>query len=154
MHRIILIGNKFKLSKKILITIRIINGIAIILWGIFFIRNYDFNPYELIFLSLVVLTSTLYISYIFIITSEKSNLSPKVKVDDSEILLRNSLWNKNLIIKWIDISSIAFQPYKIVIRSQDSLSSFSYETNAETSREIKQTIRDFAERKNVEVIGG
>ncbi len=102
----------------------------------------------------MVIFGVFYFFYGILRYSTKSKFSPKVKIDDQTIELKDGMWKPARILKWSDVSSITFQSYELNFRLQDSVYKFTYDTNPENSREIKQTIRKLAERKNIEVTGG
>lgn len=83
-----------------------------------------------------------------------SKFAPKVKVDERMIELKNNLWKPSIKSIWIEMSSIRFNPYEVVFQLEESLISFSYNTDSELSIEIKKTIREIAEYKNIQIIGG
>lgn len=57
-------------------------------------------------------------------------------------------------IPWDHIKSINFGPHKIVFSMTGSDYIFSYRSTSDTSKEIKTAIREMAESKGIEVLGG
>ena len=81
-------------------------------------------------------------------------LTPKIKVNNNEVELKNKIFSKTLRIMWMNIKSIEFDSYSIGFRLNDGVEKFNYKSNAESSIEIKSLIRKVAESKNIPVIGG
>lgn len=154
MNKTILIGHNNKFSAYA-------NKWLFILMGILFLVNGGLNisyyPQEILrplFGILTLMSGIFYFFYGLIGFSVNSKYSLKVKVDKSTIELKNSLWKASTKLNWSDISSIQFQPFEVIFGLKDTSNSFSYASNADVSIEIKQTLREFAESRGIEVIGG
>ena len=80
--------------------------------------------------------------------------TPKIRVNNSEIDVKNKFFGKSKIILWANIQSSEFEPYTIVFHFMDSDEIISYKSNAEASIEIKSVLREVAESKNIQVKGG
>ncbi|WP_416867464.1 MAG: hypothetical protein ACMVP2_08990 [Imperialibacter sp.] len=88
------------------------------------------------------------------ITSERSKYSPKVRITDEQIEFRRGFFEKNTIVRWVDIRAITLLSYSFVFELTEGQQTVKYHTSASTSKEIKETIRDFAEPKGIVVEGG
>ena len=153
MSKTILIGVNNRFSDNANKWVFILLGLLFLTNGIINIYN-NFEPFGRIFGVLVIIAGLWYIFYGIFGFTENSKLAPKVKVDESMIELKNSLWKSSTKLDWSELSSIKFGSYEVIFQLKDSSNSFSYNSNADVSITIKQTIRDFAERKNIEVIEG
>lgn len=154
MSKVILIGvnNKYSASaNKYLLSLA---GLLFLTNGMFIIYANNLEPFGIILGVLTLIGGLWYIFYGIFGFSENSKFAPKVKVDKSMIELKNSLWKPSTTLKWTDLSWIKFQPYAIIFELQGSSHSFSYNSNSDVSRTIKQTIRKFAEERSIEVTGG
>lgn len=80
--------------------------------------------------------------------------APKVIISDAEIKIKRKAFRRPLQILWSNIQSIEFDNYLIVFHLQDRIEKFSFNTNAETSIEIKSSIREIAENNNIQISGG
>ena len=86
--------------------------------------------------------------------SQNSKFALRVKIDNNSIELKNNFFKPVTQLNWTDLQSIEFGLYEISFQLTGTTKVFSYDSNANVSRDIKKTIREFAERKNVMVIGG
>ena len=89
-----------------------------------------------------------------LITYSSTPWTPRIRINDSEIYVKNKLFGKSKIILWVNIQSIEFEPYTIVFHFMDSDEIISYKSNAEASIEIKSVLREVAESKAIQVKGG
>ena len=80
--------------------------------------------------------------------------TPKIRVSDTKIDVKNKLFGQSKIILWANIQSIEFEPYTIVFHFTDSYEIISYKSNAEASIEIKSVLREVAKSKNIQVKDG
>jgi hypothetical protein len=101
-----------------------------------------------------IIVGILMFFYALVGFSSSSKFAAKVKVDELTIELKNSFWKASTILNWSDISSIQLQSFNVIFNLKDSSTSFSYTSNAETSVDIKRTLGECAEQKNIEVTGG
>jgi hypothetical protein len=154
MGKTILIGMNNKFSAKANKWLFLLTALIFFINGGFNIYSNNPEPFRLVLGILMLIGGCYYVFYGLFGFAENSRFASKGKVDDSTIELKNSFWKPSTKLKWAQLSSIEYKPYEIIFKSGKSSSSFSYNSNADVSLAIKQTIRDFAERKNIEVIGG
>jgi hypothetical protein len=154
MNKVFIIGMNNKFSANA-------NRWGFILVGLVFLANGYFNIHRSNLSLLGIILGTLmfgggiyYLFYGVFGFAESSRFSLKVKVDESAIELKNSFWKPSKKLHWVDLSVIQFQHYQIIFELKDQSISFSYNANPEISIAIKQTIREVAEQKNIQVIGG
>ena len=100
----------------------------------------------------------LLIGFIFILYSitvfTVNPFAPKVTISDIEVKIKRKVSSGTIRILWTSIQSIEFDHFMIAFHLTDRIEEFSYSTNAETSIEIKSSIREVAENNNIQVIGG
>lgn len=154
MSKTILIGMNNKFSAKANKWLFSLTGLLFLVNGGFNIYSNNLQPFRIILGILMLIGGIYYVFYGLFGFSHNSKLATKVKVNDYMIELKNSLWKPSTTIKWADLSSIKFQSYEIIFQLEGSSNSFSYNANSDVSKTIKQTIREFAERKNIEVVSG
>jgi hypothetical protein len=80
-------------------------------------------------------------------------LTPKMRINDIQIELKNKIFGKTAVVMWLDVQSIEFGPF-IIFKLKDKDEVLNYSANADASIEIKSTIREIAESKNIQVSGG
>lgn len=154
MAKTILIGINNKFSANAHKVNYILTGILYFILGITFIIKDGIGFWGYTPGILISIAGTLYALYGAMEFSENSKFASKVKVDDAEIVLKNSFWKPAHKIKWTDIVAINFEPYQIVFLLQNSTYEFAYKCDADISREAKRTIREIAEQKDIEITGG
>ncbi|MEQ8415112.1 MAG: hypothetical protein RIB71_11620 [Imperialibacter sp.] len=80
---------------------------------------------------------------------------PRAELDDRLLKLKGSLWGTLTVLSWDEIASITYKTFEINFQlRQGKEFEFEYRSNSETSIELKNLIREFAERKNIQVLGG
>ncbi|MEQ8551438.1 MAG: hypothetical protein RIC06_16250 [Cyclobacteriaceae bacterium] len=103
---------------------------------------------------IIIPTSIAICIYSILMFSKRSRYAPRVSISDNLILIKEKLMSHAVEIPWDHIKSIDFAAYKIVFKLPDSDYVFSYRSTSDTSKEIKSAIREMAESKGIEVIGG
>ncbi len=112
------------------------------------------DPFRFVLGILFLAATIYYFFYASVGFSPNSKYSPKVRVDESTVVFRNSVWKPSKRMKWSDISTITFHSYQIDFDTKKGPVTFSYNASADVSKSIKQMIRESAEMKGIEVIGG
>ncbi len=87
------------------------------------------------------------ILFALIAFSKSSKYALKVKVDDAIIEFKTNFFKKPTKLNWHDIKFIEFKSYQINFHLGNSDKNISYDTSAPVSIEIKETLREIAERK-------
>ena len=124
--------------------------------ALYLIYNYNnrLEPIGLI-LGILILFGGFYYGMIGLTAfSQNSKFALRVKIDNNNIELKNNFLKPVTRLNWTDLQSIEFGLYEISFQLTGTTKVFSYDSNADVSRDIKNTIREFAERKNVKIIGG
>ena len=157
MSKTILIGMNNKFSVKanrwlfsLTVLLLLTNG------ALYLIYNYNnrLEPIGLI-LGILILFGGFYYGMIGLTAfSQNSKFALRVKIDNNNIELKNNFLKPVTRLNWTDLQSIEFGLYEISFQLTGTTKVFSYDSNADVSRDIKNTIREFAERKNVKIIGG
>lgn len=80
--------------------------------------------------------------------------APKMTITDFDVKIKLKILSGSIRILWTDIQSIEFAQYKIDFQLRDRVEEVSYSSNSETSIEIKSAIREVADQKNIQVVGG
>lgn len=154
MNRTIVIGDNSTFSKKTNKIAWVINGVILTSLGISELYRTPNENLSFIFAVILMLGGLYGILYAFLGLSKHSKFSPKIVLTDKHLTIKKSFWQSGLKIEWSELTSITFKPYQIDFQLSKELYIFEYETNAETSLEIKKSIRDYAVSKEIEVIGG
>jgi hypothetical protein len=84
-----------------------------------------------------------------------SSLTPRVRVSESEILFKEDIHKPSRTIEWKDVTEVAFSSFELRFQlSGDRIEAITLPTNAETSIQIKKAIRQFADGRQIRVVGG
>ena len=67
---------------------------------------------------------------------------------------KTSIFKRPSKMLWQDIQSIKFRPYRIDLIMSNATENITYDTTADISVEIKETLSEIAMKKNIEVIAG
>jgi hypothetical protein len=154
MKKTILIGMNNKFSANANKWLFSLTGLLFLGNGALSIYSNIFEPIGLVIGIFTLFGGLFYSFYGLFGFSENSKFASRVSVDNSTIEIKNSIWKPSFKLNWSDLSSIEFQSYQVTFNSNGAINSFSYRSNADVSKTIKQTIREFAERKNIAVTGG
>ena len=149
MKKTILLGEKGMISTKISKWLFTILGLLWLLLGI--IRFYEDGAGTGSIAYLVIAFAFILYS---ILVFTVNPFAPKVILSDEEIVLKRKAFSSPVKILWNSIQSIEFNQYMIAFHSTEGVEEFSYSTNADISIEIKTAIREIAEQKNIQVVGG
>ena len=147
MKQTILLGNEGPISVAFTMWGSIFLGLTFIANGIYYLDSETFG----IFLLMIGILTIIYSLLAF---TKFSKLSPKVKLNDSHLILRSSVIKKPMIFTWAEISKIRFHSYQIDIILDKETIEFTYRTNSKISVKIKEAIRDIADSKNIETLDG
>ncbi|MFY0605571.1 MAG: hypothetical protein JXR10_02580 [Cyclobacteriaceae bacterium] len=149
MSKTILIGSTNRLSNK---TNKIVYLVASVLYMSFAGSRYYHQGFstEMLF---NVLMGAGFLIYGMVIFSP-TPISPRVQISDSEIVTRTKLFGPTTKILWSDIESIRYASYEIEFHLKNGKETVFYTCNPEISLDIKRSIREFAEDKNIDISGG
>lgn len=95
-----------------------------------------------------------YLYMALVIGSKTSRLSPKVRLTDDFMEFKLGVLPGSMVIRWEEVRSILLKSYRLEIELRESRKEIKYKVPAKLSVEVKEAIREFAERKNIEVHGG
>ena len=154
MEKTILIGMNNRLSVRVT---RWLIGLTALLFlsnGILQLYPAPDSRADLIFGVLMIVTGIFYGFFGLTAFSKKSGLALKIKVNEKAIELKNSFWKPSTSVNWAEIRSVELGNYEISFELDNLRKVFHYNSNPETSMEIKETIREFAELRNIRVTGG
>ena len=94
------------------------------------------------------------LGFTLLVLTDLMGTAPKVVVYSEGLLLKAKAFSSGHDIKWEEIKSITFHSYQIDLKLETKPLFFSYKATASTSKRIKDAIRDMADLKNIEVLGG
>ena len=164
MEKTILIGTNNKFSAKTNKWLKSLSGLFMIIVGIGQIWNINSNNIEQNDLNLWGAWNLLWIAVILIgifqivfgltAFSINSEYAMRLKVNDSQIEFKSTYFKSATQLNWNDIKQIKLDAYQINFQLDKRNEVFRYGSNSNISIEIKKTLREIAEEKNIPVIGG
>ena len=103
----------------------------------------------------LLLTGVLLIFIGITLFTSMVRFSPKISVDENEIVVREDVFLKTRTIKWKDIKEISFKSFALdILLVNNTNEIITLRANAETSIEVKKLLREIAGRKLVSIKGG
>ncbi|PTB94712.1 hypothetical protein C9994_11865 [Marivirga lumbricoides] len=105
-------------------------------------------PFTYLTMSLIFLFKGLLMVFPYFI------LTPKVELNDQYLMLKLSVFTGRSILTWDDIKEIEFASYTVNVITESGKQTFRYKTGKNRSVEIKQAIREVAEKKGITIIDG
>lgn len=129
-------------------------GLLFLVNGSFLIYNNVVDPVGLIIGILTILGAIYYIMYGYFTFSEKSKWAPKVIIENDHIQIKKKMFKPAATIVWERINKIIFGAYEITFDIEGKSDVLNYDTSSEVSIELKEAIREAADEKGIEVVGG
>jgi len=149
---ILLATNPFNFRPVINIIIAVLGSIIFIFGGIRYLTH---NSSFEIFLGIGWLVVGIrYLAHGFIMSNPSSKFAPRFSISENELLFKETLMKPSIQVPWDKINKIQFGQYRLDVSTKDSDLSLGYLTNPDVSKRIKSAIREIAESKQIEVIGG
>ncbi len=91
----------------------------------------------------------------FILFNPTNVFAPKFVIDDDEIQIREDVHLKTKTINWHDIKEITYKSFALdFLLNDNSNKLIILRTDGERSVEIKKSIREIADKKSINIIGG
>jgi hypothetical protein len=104
---------------------------------------------------LLTITGPLLLIYGLILFNRANKLTPKVQVDNDGITIKEDIHKIQRRIDWRNVREINYKPFELNFHMTDNnTETVNLSTNGEISLNIKKTIRQFAEDKQIKIVGG
>jgi len=149
MGKTVILGSKNVISNNVSKWLSLIIGILYLVLGA--VKTYEqgssFDSLGWLFLGACFI---LYGLLVFTATP----LTPKMRISDIQVELKNKIFGKRTKVMWADVQSIEFGQFMIIFKLKDRDKELNYRSNKDASIEIKSLIREIAENKNIQVSGG
>ena len=152
MEKIILLSSHEKFSSKTMKAFTGIAGVAIIAQGVLYIVADNGFPIRQVIGGISILFGAGYLFHSATSFSKKSKYSSKVKVTDDFIEFKTGFFSDAVRYYWQNIKSIQFGSFRVIFQMEDKEQSIGYSSISSVSKEIKDTIREFASAKGILVI--
>lgn len=105
--------------------------------------------------SLLIGSGILMIILFLTVYNPISRLSPKIIIDDNQILIKERLGRPIDSISWKDIKQINYASYELTFLMLDNSSkTVEINTSPITTVSIKKALREMADKRSIKVIGG
>lgn len=151
--RVILLGMNDSFSRNATKKMSLILGGLLLFQAGFYLFKSDLDFY----LVMGLMTIPIALLHVYLGTvglSASSRFSPKVSINEDQLLIKTNLFRKGMVANWSSIRSIDFKSYQIGLQMQEGLQIVNYTTDADTSKEIKKAIQEMAEAKGIPINGG
>jgi hypothetical protein len=129
-------------------------GVLFLVQGFTYLFRIDQGIWTKAMMGITFMSGFYVLIFGFINFSRTSKLAPKIKIDDTSIELKTGLFRKSTVLKWVDIQSIKFKPYQVNFKTADTVQIINYDTTSDISIDVKETIREYADKMNIEIMGG
>ena len=149
MDKIVILGSKNVISNKASKWISMIIGILYLVLGS--VKTYEQGS-SFDSLGWLVLGACFLLYGLLVFAANP--LTPKMRISDIQVELKNKIFGKTTMVTWTDVQSIEFGQFMIIFKLKDRVEVLNYSSNADASIEIKSLIREIAESKNILVSGG
>ncbi|MEM6736225.1 MAG: hypothetical protein AAF620_09170 [Bacteroidota bacterium] len=151
--------NGDKLERTLLLepgnkTLHIFIAFIFFINGIIYVIGEQSEGYRLLLGIAMIIFSICSAFYAVLAFSEDSKYSPKMRVNDKLIELKSSFWKRTDFVNWSDVKLIHFASYKVEFELYHGTKAFPYNTKGLKSKRLKRLLREFAEPRNIQIIGG
>ena len=103
----------------------------------------------------LIIAGPLMIIYGVILFNRTNKLTPKVQVDDNGITVKADIHKGQRQIAWRNVKEITYKPFELNFHLTDnSIETVNLSTSGEISLDIKKTIRQFADDRQIKIVGG
>jgi hypothetical protein len=103
----------------------------------------------------LIVAGPLMLIYGAILFSRTNKLTPKIKVDEIGILIKEDIHKGQIKIDWENVKEITYRPFELNFHLTDnSTETVNLTTSGEISVDVKRTIREFADGKQIRIVGG
>ena len=91
----------------------------------------------------------------FILFNPKNKFSPKIEIDENNILIREDVYLRTKKINWDELRQIQFKSFTLdfLFNNGKSLLAVLRTTN-EGSREVKNSLMEIASKKLIQIVAG
>jgi hypothetical protein len=135
--------------------IYLFNGIVNSIIGIQQLLTSDTWSWLLLFGLILTVGGPLMIIYSLILFSRTSVLTPRIQIDETGVLIREDIHRGQKKIEWKDVKEITYRPFELNFHlTDDNTETLSLPTSGEISIDVKKTIREFADSRQINIIGG
>jgi hypothetical protein len=104
---------------------------------------------------LLLVAGPLLLIYGIILFNRTNKLTPKIQVNDTGILIKEDIHKGQRKIDWRNIKEITYRPFELNFHLTDNNTEIvNLSTNGEISVDVKRTIREFADSRQIKIVGG
>ena len=104
---------------------------------------------------LLIICGPLFFIYGMILFSVTNRLTPKIRVDANGVLIKESIRTEQKIVDWKNVREIIYSPYELNFHFIDNhTETVNLRTSKAISVDVKKTIREFADGRQIKIVGG
>jgi hypothetical protein len=104
---------------------------------------------------LLIIAGPLLLIYGLILFNRTNKLTPKVQVDDNGIIIKEDIHKRQRTIEWKNVREISYKPFELnFLLADNNIETVNLSTSGEISLDVKKTIRQFADDRQIKIVGG
>jgi hypothetical protein len=104
---------------------------------------------------LLIIAGPLLLIYGLILFNRTNKLTPKVQVDDNGIIIKEDIHKGQRTIEWKNVREISYKPFELnFLLTDNNIETVNLSTSGEISLDVKKTIRQFADDRQIKIVGG
>lgn len=93
--------------------------------------------------------------YGIILFNPSNKLTPTIQIDEVGLKINRDIFKKVIRIDWTSIQEITFKSFELDFKlDNNNIETVNLPTTADKSIEIKKTIREFSEKREIKIVGG
>ena len=103
----------------------------------------------------LLIAGPLLLIYGLVLFNRTSKLTPKVQVDDNGIIIKEDIHKGQRMIEWKNVREISYKPFELnFFLTDNNIETVNLSTSGEISLDVKKTIRQFADERQIKIVGG
>lgn len=103
----------------------------------------------------LVIAGPLLLIYGLILFNRTNKLTPKIQVDDNRIIITEDIHKGQRQIEWKNVKEITYRPFELNFHLTDNnTETVNLATSGDISIDMKRAIRQFADYRQIKIVGG
>jgi hypothetical protein len=84
-----------------------------------------------------------------------NTIIPRITINERGLIIKGDIFKKVISIDWTDVKEITYRSFALDLKLSDkSIKTLDLPTTADKSIEIKKSIREICDNKNITIEGG
>ena len=104
---------------------------------------------------ILIVSAPILLIYGLILFRPSNKLIPRITINERGLIIKGDIFKKVISVDWTDVREITYRSFALDLKlSDNSIKTLNLPTTADKSIEIKKTIREFSDNKNIIIEGG